>query len=95
MSIVSREWRLVARPAGEPKPSDFSLTPVELEDLGPGQVLVRNDWMSVDPYMRGRMDDRPSYIPPFQLGEAMTGSAVGNVTVMLDTSRSPSEVIVS
>jgi NADPH-dependent curcumin reductase CurA len=79
MSIVSREWRLVARPVGEPKPSDFSLTPVELEDLGPGQVLVRNDWMSVDPYMRGRMDDRPSYIPPFQLGEAMTGSAVGTV----------------
>jgi NADPH-dependent curcumin reductase CurA len=79
VSIISREWRLVARPEGEPKPSDFSLTPVELEDLGPGQVLVRNDWLSVDPYMRGRMDDVPSYVPPFQLGEAMTGSAVGTV----------------
>jgi NADPH-dependent curcumin reductase CurA len=79
MSIVSREWRLVARPKGEPKASDFTLTPVELEDLGAGQILVRNDWMSVDPYMRGRMDDVPSYIPPFQLDEAMTGSAVGTV----------------
>lgn len=79
MSIVSREWRLIARPEGEPKPSDFSLMPTELDDLGPDQILVRNDWMSVDPYMRGRMADVPSYIPPFQLGEAMTGSAVGTV----------------
>jgi NADPH-dependent curcumin reductase CurA len=79
MNITSREWRLIARPAGEPKASDFTLATVELADLGPGQILVRNDWMSVDPYMRGRMNDVPSYIPPFQLGEAMTGSAVGTV----------------
>jgi NADPH-dependent curcumin reductase CurA len=79
MSITSREWHLESRPVGEPVASDFSLVPVELEDLGPGQVLVRNDWMSVDPYMRGRMNDVPSYIPPFQLSQAMTGSAVGTV----------------
>lgn len=79
MSIVSREWHLVARPAGEPRSSDFSFAPAELDDLGTGQILVRNDWMSVDPYMRGRMNDVPSYIPPFKLGEPMTGGAVGTV----------------
>jgi NADPH-dependent curcumin reductase CurA len=51
----------------------------ELPAPGPGQVLVRNTWLSVDPYMRGRMNDVPSYIPPFQLGQPMTGSAVGVV----------------
>jgi NADPH-dependent curcumin reductase CurA len=79
MSIVSREWRLAARPVGEPKASDFSFKSVSLADLGPGQLLVRNDWMSVDPYMRGRMNDVKSYVPPFKLGEAMTGAAVGTV----------------
>jgi NADPH-dependent curcumin reductase CurA len=79
MSIVSREWRLVARPHGVPASSDFSLVPVDLADLGTDQVLVRNDWLSVDPYMRGRMNDVPSYIPPFRLDEAMTGAAVGTV----------------
>jgi len=79
MSMTSREWHLESRPTGEPVASDFSLVRVELEDLGPGQVLVRNDWMSVDPYMRNRMNDVPSYIPPFQLSQALTGSAVGTV----------------
>ncbi|MEV6774097.1 NADP-dependent oxidoreductase [Nocardia sp. NPDC051030] len=79
MTVTSREWRLVARPFGEPKPSDFEFATVTLADPAPGQVLVRNDWLSVDPYMRGRMNDVESYIPPFVLGEAMTGSAVGTV----------------
>ncbi|MRH90797.1 zinc-binding dehydrogenase [Nocardia sp. SYP-A9097] len=79
MTVESREWRLIARPIGEPKPSDFELTTVTLPDPAPGQVLVRNDWLSVDPYMRGRMNDGESYIPPFDLGEAMTGGAVGTV----------------
>ncbi|MFJ4651297.1 NADP-dependent oxidoreductase [Nocardia sp. NPDC088792] len=79
MPVTSREWRLVARPVGEPKPADFELATVTLADPGPGQVLVRNNWLSVDPYMRGRMNDAESYIPPFVLGEAMTGTAVGTV----------------
>ena len=78
--ITSREWRLVARPQGEPTPADFALVAAEVPRPGPGQVLVRNTWLSVDPYMRGRMNDVPSYIPPFQLDEPMTGSAVGVVT---------------
>ncbi|MCU1645114.1 MAG: NADP-dependent oxidoreductase [Nocardia sp.] len=79
MTVSSREWRLIARPIGEPKPSDFELATVTLPEPAPGQVLVRNDWLSVDPYMRGRMNDVESYIPPFGLGEAMTGGAVGTV----------------
>lgn len=63
MTVDSREWRLIARPHGEPKPADFELATVTLPDPAPGQVLVRNDWLSVDPYMRGRMNDAESYIP--------------------------------
>jgi NADPH-dependent curcumin reductase CurA len=75
----SREIQLAARPVGEPKPSDFKLEEVELPDPGPGEVLVRNEWMSVDPYMRGRMNDVKSYVPPFQIGKALQGGAVGEV----------------
>ena len=79
MSTPSREIRLAARPHGEPVPSDFELAEVELPDPGPGQILVRNTYMSVDPYMRGRMNDVKSYVPPFQLGHALEGGAVGEV----------------
>jgi NADPH-dependent curcumin reductase CurA len=79
MPTPSREWQLIARPVGEPKAADFRLLQAEVGDPGPGQILVRNTWLSVDPYMRGRMNDVPSYIPPFQLGEPMTGGAVGVV----------------
>ena len=79
MSVTSRAWQLIARPVGEPKPTDFRLAETEIADPGPGQILVRNTWLSVDPYMRGRMNDVPSYIPPFQLNEPMTGGAVGVV----------------
>jgi NADPH-dependent curcumin reductase CurA len=79
MTQVSREIRLAARPVGEPKPSDFELAEVEVGEPGPGEVLVKNTWMSVDPYMRGRMTDRPSYVPPFQIGQPMQGGAIGEV----------------
>ncbi|RDI55926.1 NADP-dependent oxidoreductase [Nocardia mexicana] len=79
MPTTSREWRLITRPVGAPEPADFEFTTATVPDPGPGQVLVRNDWLSVDPYMRGRMNDVESYIPPFVLGEPMTGSAVGTV----------------
>lgn len=74
-----REVQLVARPVGEPKPSDFALVEAEVRAPGEGQILVRNDWMSVDPYMRGRMNDTKSYVPPFQLGATMDGGAIGTV----------------
>ncbi|MCU1674091.1 MAG: putative NADP-dependent oxidoreductase yfmJ [Frankiales bacterium] len=75
----AREVRLAARPVGEPKPTDFEVVEVAVPEPAPGQLLVRNLVMSVDPYMRGRMNDVKSYVPPFQLGQALDGGAVGEV----------------
>ncbi|HEY0168878.1 MAG TPA: NADP-dependent oxidoreductase [Jatrophihabitans sp.] len=75
----SREIQLVARPRGEPVESDFRMVSTEVADPGPGQVLVRNVAMSVDPYMRGRMNDVPSYVPPWRLNQPADGAAVGEV----------------
>ena len=79
MSTTTREVQLAARPHGEPVPSDFRLVETELPDPVEGQVIVRNLAMSVDPYMRGRMNDVASYVAPFKLDEAMDGGAVGEV----------------
>ena len=76
---ISREIRLKSRPTGMPTADNFELATVSLPAPSEGQVLVKNLYMSVDPYMRGRMVDRKSYIPPFQLGEALTGGCVGEV----------------
>jgi NADPH-dependent curcumin reductase CurA len=79
MPVSSREIRLVARPRGRPQESDFEVAVAELPDPGEGELLIRNSYVSVDPYMRPRMNDVRSYVPPFALGEAMTGGAVGRV----------------
>ena len=76
---TSREIRLKSRPTGMPTADNFELATVSLPAPSEGQVLVKNLYMSVDPYMRGRMVDRKSYVPPFQLGEALTGGCVGEV----------------
>jgi hypothetical protein len=75
----SREIRLKRRPSGLPGPEDFELVETNVPDPGAGQILVRNRFMSVDPYMRGRMTERASYVPPFQIGETLSGGAVGQV----------------
>ncbi|MEU1280104.1 NADP-dependent oxidoreductase [Streptomyces sp. NPDC005805] len=82
MSVLpasGREWHLAARPHGFPKPEDFALREVPVDAPGKGRVLVRNLHFSVDPYMRGRMNDVKSYVPPFQLDHPMDGGAVGEV----------------
>jgi NADPH-dependent curcumin reductase CurA len=79
MPLRSREIRLVARPRGVPTESDFELAEVELPDPADGELVIRNEFVSVDPYMRGRMNDVPSYVPPYRLGEPMSGDAVGQV----------------
>jgi len=79
MSTTSREIHLKRRPQGIPSPDDFELVTVSIPTPEAGQMLVRNIYMSVDPYMRGRMRDRRSYVPPFQLGEPLTGGCVGQV----------------
>jgi hypothetical protein len=77
--LQSNQWKLVRRPVGEPVPEDFSYEVVELAELAPGEVRVVNEFISVDPYMRGRMNDVKSYVPPFELGKTMLGGAVGRV----------------
>jgi NADPH-dependent curcumin reductase CurA len=85
-AVTSREVRLIARPRGWPAPSDFQLVETTLPAPRDGEVLVRNVFMSVDPYMRGRMNDAKSYAPPYALGAAMHGGAIGRVV----ESRAPS-----
>ncbi|GGC47046.1 NADP-dependent oxidoreductase [Chelatococcus reniformis] len=81
----SREIRLASRPVGLPNASHFELATVPVRAPGDGEIVVRNEWMSVDPYMRGMMIDQKSYARPFQVGEVMDGRAVGRVVA----SRSP------
>jgi NADPH-dependent curcumin reductase CurA len=79
MAGTTREWHLAARPHGEPTPEDFRLVEVPVPEPAEGQVVVRVIAMSVDPYMRGRMRDAPSYAAPWEVGEVMRGGAVGRV----------------
>ena len=77
--MKSREVQLARRPPGMPERDDFRIVQVDVGPPGPGEVLVRNLYVSVDPYMRGRMRDRKSYVAPYAIGETMTGGAVGRV----------------
>jgi NADPH-dependent curcumin reductase CurA len=79
MSTMNRQILLAARPVGFPKDSDFKLVETPIPTIGDGQILVRSIYLSVDPYMRGRMNDVKSYAPPVQIGEVMGGGAVGRV----------------
>jgi NADPH-dependent curcumin reductase CurA len=76
---MPRAWHLKSRPSGMPTEDNFELTPVELPPRADGQVRVKNLWLSVDPYMRGRMNDVKSYVPSFHVGEPMDGGAIGEV----------------
>ncbi len=76
---TSQAWHLVRRPRGPLADDDVALVREELPAPGAGEVLVCNTWLSVDPYMRGRMNDAPSYVAPFELGRPMDGAAVGVV----------------
>ncbi len=92
--MKTQEIRLASRPAAAPEAANFTFAEAELAPLAAGEVRVRNTWMSVDPYMRGRMSDRPSYVPPFVIGEALQGGAVGEVIESHDESR-PAGALVS
>jgi NADPH-dependent curcumin reductase CurA len=82
---TTRAWHLKSRPTGMPTSDNFELREIELPELQEGWIRVDNQWLSVDPYMRGRMNDVKSYVPPFQIGAPMDGGAVGKVV----ESRSP------
>ncbi|WP_179535611.1 NADP-dependent oxidoreductase [Actinopolyspora biskrensis] len=73
------EVRLASRPAGWPTTDNFEIAEAPVPEPGPGQILVRNKAMSVDPYMRGRMSAAKSYVAPFEIGKPLDGGAVGEV----------------
>ena len=79
MSDINRKFTLAARPVGYPKPSDFDLVTEPIPVPKDGELLVHTNYLSVDPYMRGRMNDRASYAPNVQIGEVMVGTVVGEV----------------
>jgi len=76
---MARAWHLMSRPQGLPTDENFALKDIDLPSVGDGMVKVRNLFLSVDPYMRGRMNDVKSYVPPFALDAPMEGGAVGEV----------------
>src|SRR4051812_8402653 len=77
--MQNRRIVLASRPQGAPKEDDFRLETVPAAEPSDGQVLIRTVWLSLDPYMRGRMGDAPSYSPPVGIGEVMTAEVVGRV----------------
>jgi NADPH-dependent curcumin reductase CurA len=94
-TIESREIRLASRPNGIPTAANFARVQTELKSLADQQVLVRNLFMSVDPYMRGRMNERKSYVPPFEIGKVLEGGAVGEVVESRAKEFKASDAVVS
>jgi NADPH-dependent curcumin reductase CurA len=90
---MANAWKLIRRPNGMPVPDDFDFSTVALPPLAEGMVHVANRWLSVDPYMRGRMNDVKSYVPPFQLGEPMDGGAVAEVIESRDPAFAPGDMV--
>jgi NADPH-dependent curcumin reductase CurA len=94
LPVESREIQLSSRPVGRPTSENFRLAASVLPDLQDGQVLVRNQFMSVDPYMRGRMNDVKSYSAPFRLDAALDGGAVGEVIASRSDAHKVGDVVV-
>jgi len=91
---MPKAWHLKSRPDGMPTADNFELKEFDLPPLGDGMIRVRNRWLSVDPYMRGRMNDVKSYVPPFQLGEPLEGGAVGEVVESKADGFAPGDLVV-
>jgi NADPH-dependent curcumin reductase CurA len=90
----TREIQLASRPQGRPVQENFRLAETDLPELQDGQILVRNEFMSVDPYMRGRMNDTKSYSAPFRLDAALDGGAVGEVIASRSEALKVGDVVV-
>ena len=77
--LTNRKFTLAARPVGMPKPSDWKLVSEPAAEAGPGELLVKSLYLSVDPYMRGRISGAKSYAAPVEIGGVMCGGVVGEV----------------
>jgi len=84
MTTTNRQVLLASRPQGGVTEDDFRIVETPVGKPDQGEVLVKNEWLSLDPYMRGRMNDVKSYVPPVQIGEVMVGQTVGEVILSRD-----------
>jgi len=92
---MNRQITLAARPSGLPKESDFRFVESPVPTPGPDEILVRTLYLSLDPYMRGRMNDAKSYAPPVQIGEVMVGGTVCRVEQSNDPNFHPGDIVVA
>jgi NADPH-dependent curcumin reductase CurA len=95
MSQQAKRVVLVSRPVGEPKPSNFRVEEYALPTPGDGQVLLRTIWLSLDPYMRGRMSDGPSYAAPVPIGGVMEGGTVSEVVASNNPAFAKGDIVLS
>jgi NADPH-dependent curcumin reductase CurA len=93
MVTANRRILLARRPAGEPSEADFTFSEGTLEDPQPGQMLLRTLWLSLDPYMRGRMSDRKSYASPVGIGDVMVGGTVSEVVTSRLEGFTPGDIV--
>jgi hypothetical protein len=93
-SQIRRSWVLRRRPAGAPSADDFALREDAVPEPGPGEVVTRTIWLSIDPYMRGRLREQQTYAVAIQIGEVMTGETVGEVVASADPNFVPGDVVV-
>lgn len=92
-TVKNRRILLASRPTGEPSETDFTLSEAELEHPQSGQMLLRTLWLSLDPYMRGRMSDRKSYAPPVAIGDVMVGGTVSEVIASNLVNFAPGDIV--
>src|SRR5260370_4861634 len=95
MSQSAKRVVLVSRPVGEPKASDFRVEEYTLPTPGEGQVLLRTIYLSLDPYMRGRMSDAPSYAAPVAVGNVMVGGTVCRVEASRHAGFAPGDMVLA
>ena len=93
MTVTARTIVLAARPDGKPQPADFRMESASLPDPGPGEVLLQVLWLSLDPYMRGRMSPGPSYAAATELGQPLPSEAVARVLVSRDAGFAPGDIV--
>mgnify|MGYP006214639475 CR=1 FL=1 len=93
MPVTSTQVQLAARPVGDPKPSDFKITTVDLPEVGDGEILCRVIYQSLDPYMRGRMDDSKSYAAPVPIGGVMEAGTVAEVMESKNARFKPGDIV--
>ena len=95
MTSMNRQVVLASRPRGAVTEKDFRFVDAAIATPGAGEVLVRNRWLSLDPYMRGRMSEAKSYVAPVEIGEVMVGQTVGEVVASKDPRFAPGDTVLT